>query len=45
MYVLSYGIANRYGHPHSEVLQCLPNIALVNERESFDYQIMLHDFG
>ncbi len=45
MYVFSYGIVNRYGHPHSEVLQCLPNIALVNERESFDYQIMLHDFG
>ena len=39
--VLSYGIINRYGHPHDKVLKQLPNIVFVNERESFDYKIMI----
>lgn len=43
--VLSYGIINRHGHPHDIVLQQLSNIVFVNERESWDYQIMLQDFG
>lgn len=42
--VLSYGITNRYGHPHDKVLLCLPYIAFVNEREDFSYQIMTKDF-
>ena len=41
--VLSYGIINRHGHPHDKVLQQLPNIIFVNERESLDYQIMIKD--
>lgn len=37
--VLSYGIANKYGHPHGKVLHRLKRIVLVNERQAFDYQI------
>lgn len=38
--VLSYGIVNRYGHPNEEDFLGQPrHIVLVNERESFDYQI------
>lgn len=42
--ILSYGIINRYGHPHGKVLQQLPNIVFVNERDSFNYQIVIKDF-
>lgn len=41
--VLSYGVANRHGHPHARVLGQLQNIVFVNERESFNYQIMVKD--
>jgi beta-lactamase superfamily II metal-dependent hydrolase len=37
--VLSYGIANKYGHPHGQVLHQLERFVLVNERQAFDYQI------
>lgn len=42
--VISYGITNRYGHPHGKVLKSLRDIAFVNERDSFSYQIMIKDF-
>lgn len=41
--VLSYGIINKYGHPHSKVLQRLHHICCVNERCSFDYQIFINE--
>ena len=37
--VLSYGITNKFGHPSGEVLCMLRRFTLVNERQSFDYQI------
>lgn len=37
--VLSYGIANRYDHPHGKVVNRLRRPAFVNEKMSFDYQI------
>lgn len=39
--VISYGIVNRYGHPCKEVLQSDLNLVLVNEREAFDYEIII----
>ncbi len=39
--VLSYGIANKYGHPHGKVLHRLKSVAIVNERQAFDYQIII----
>lgn len=41
--VLSYGLTNRYGHPHREVLQQLGNVSCVHERQAFDYQILIKD--
>lgn len=41
--VLSYGITNKYGHPHGEVLRRLKRFSLVNERQTFDYQISIFD--
>ncbi|MCH5249997.1 MAG: hypothetical protein J1E98_08690 [Lachnospiraceae bacterium] len=41
--VLSYGIANKYGHPHGKVLCLLKKFSLVNERQAFDYQIFIFD--
>lgn len=39
--VISCGLINRYGHPHDEVLKQLPCVVLVNERNAFDYQIVI----
>lgn len=39
--VLSYGITNKYGHPHGKVLHRLKRVAHVNERQAFDYQISI----
>lgn len=39
--VISCGIINRYGHPHDKVLKQLHHVALVNERNAFDYQIVI----
>lgn len=41
--VLSYGIANKYGHPHEKVLHWLERVALVNERQAFDYKIFIFE--
>lgn len=41
--VVSYGITNRYGHPHGEVLRLLERVSSVNERQAFDYQISVFD--
>lgn len=43
--VLSYGITNKYGHPHGEVLRGLKRflLVLVNERQAFDYQISVYE--
>lgn len=41
--VLSYGITNQYEHPHEEVEGQLCYIELVNERSSFDYQIVIKE--
>lgn len=41
--VVSYGITNRYGHPHGQVLRLLEKISPVNERQAFDYQISIFD--
>lgn len=39
--VLSYGLANKYGHPHREVLQDIKWISCVNERQALDYQLLI----
>ena len=39
--ILSYGIANPYGHPHGKVLQQLERLAHVTERQAYDYQISI----
>lgn len=41
--VVSYGITNRYGHPHGQVLRLLERVSPVNERQAFDYQISMFD--
>lgn len=41
--VVSYGIINRYGHPHGQVLRLLERVSPVNERQAFDYQISVFD--
>lgn len=41
--VLSYGITNQYGHPHEEVEGQLRYVELVDERSSFDYQIVIKE--
>ena len=41
--VLSYGITNQYEHPHEEVERELWYVELVNERSSFDYQIVIKE--
>lgn len=39
--VLSYGIGNRYKHPRTEVVYRLDRPVLVNEKQSFEYQIFV----
>ena len=42
-YIISCGIINRYGHPHNEILEQIQNIVFVNERNAFDYQIIISE--
>ena len=40
--VLSYGLTNKHGHPHGEVLQDIERISFVNERQALDYQLLIN---
>lgn len=39
--VLSYGLTNKYGHPHIKVLQDIKRVLCVNERQALDYQLLI----
>lgn len=41
--VISYGITNKYGHPDAKNVASLVNPIFVNERNSFDYDILIQD--